>query len=448
MTVTSSLAVGIAGMTANANAMSGVADNIANLNTAGYKRASTSFGSLVADQTGGDGRTGGVTSKTNSLISKQGLIQASANQTDLAIDGNGFFVTRSGSSASDPIAYSRSGSFTPDRDGYLRNSDGLYIQGWKLDASGNMSVAATLDTATPIQISELSGTAAPTSNFKINANLDSRAAGGSTFTTSFTYYDAQGKSRQLELVFTKLADVQAVPAVPASAGPPPVAAVPAVPFVSNANIWTCNLQDPASVPTTVATGTLTFDTNGTLKSVTGTINTATTAISIASVNAGSSPSTNAGSSPLKLDFGTLGQANGLRQFAESSVVVNASADGGFLRNISSVDVSPTGQLDVLFSDGTRRPFYQLPLATFRNADSLTALAGNAYVESPDSGSPTISDPGSLGAGSIKASSLEASNVDLAEEFSNMIRYQRAYSASSRIITTADEMLQEANNLKR
>ena len=410
MTVTSSLAVGIAGMTANANAMSGVADNIANLNTAGYKRASTSFGSLVSDQTGGDGRIGGVTSKTNSLISKQGLIQASANQTDLAIDGNGFFVTRSGSSASDPIAYSRSGSFTPDRDGYLRNSDGLYIQGWKLSGDGNMTVAATLDTATPIQISELSGTAAPTSNFKINANLDSRAATGTQFTNTFTYYDSLGGSRQLSLVFTK---------------------------VAAANSWDCDLNDGTAL---LGTGTLTFNTDGTLQTITGAINTATTAIAIAS--------TNAGSSPLKLDFGTLGQANGLRQFAESSVVVNSSADGGFLRNISSVDVSPTGQLDVLFSDGTRRPFYQLPLATFRNADSLTALAGNAYVESPDSGSPTISDPGSLGAGSIKASSLEASNVDLAEEFSNMIRYQRAYSASSRIITTADEMLQEANNLKR
>jgi len=410
MTVTSSLAVGIAGMTANANAMSGVADNIANLNTAGYKRASTSFSSLVADQTGGDGRTGGVTSKTNSLISKQGLIQASSNQTDLAIDGNGFFVTRSGSSASDPIAYSRSGSFTPDRDGYLRNSDGLYIQGWKLSGDGNMTVAATLDTATPIQISELSGTAAPTSNFKINANLDSRAATGTQFTNTFTYYDSLGGSRQLSLLFTKAA---------------------------TANSWNCDLKDGATV---IGTGTLTFNTDGTLKTVTGTIDTATTAISVAS--------TNAGSSPLKLDFGTLGQANGMRQFAESSVVVNSSADGGFLRTISSVDVGPTGQLDVLFSDGTRRPFYQLPLATFRNADGLTSIAGNGYVESPDSGSPTISDPGSLGAGLIKASSLEASNVDLAEEFSNMIRYQRAYSASSKIITTADEMLQEANNLKR
>ncbi len=430
MTVTSSLSVGIAGMTANANAMSGVADNIANLNTAGYKRASTSFGSLVSDQTGGDGRIGGVTSKTSSLISKQGLIQASSNQTDLAIDGNGFFVTRSGSTSSDPITYSRSGSFTPDRNGYLRNSDGLYVQGWKLDGDGNMAVAAKLDTATPIQISELSGTAAPTSNFKINANLDSRAAAGTTFTNSFTYYDAQGNSRQLELVFTKLAEAAAVPA---SAGPPAVAAVAAV----AANTWKCDVKDAGAA---IATGNLEFNTNGTLKAVTGTIDTATAALSITSANAGSSP--------LNLDFGTLGQANGLRQFAESTAVINASANGGFLRTISSVDVSPTGQLDVLFSDGTRRPFYQLPLATFLNSDGLTSVAGNGYVESPNSGSPTISDPGSLGAGLIKASSLEASNVDLAEEFSNMIRYQRAYSASSKIITTADEMLQEANNLKR
>lgn len=414
MTVTSSLSVGIAGMTANANAMSGVADNIANLNTAGYKRASTSFGSLVSDQTGGDGRIGGVTSKTSSLISKQGLIQASANQTDLAIDGNGFFVTRSGSSPSDPITYSRSGSFTPDRDGYLRNSDGLYIQGWKLDGDGNMAVAAKLDTATRIQISELSGTAAPTSNFKINANLDSRAVAGTTFSNKFTYYDAQGASREMELLFTKDA---------------------------TANTWSCDLKDGA----TTSTGKLEFNTNGTLKGVTGAINTATTAISVSSPATGTPT---AGVSPLRLDFGTLGQANGMRQFAESTAVINSSANGGFLRTISNVDVSPTGQLDVLFSDGTRRPFYKLPLATFRNADGLTSVAGNGYVTSPDSGSPTISDPGSLGAGLIKASSLEASNVDLAEEFSNMIVYQRAYSASSKIITTADEMLQEANNLKR
>lgn len=407
MTVTSSLAVGIAGMTANANAMSGVADNIANLNTVGYKRASTAFGSLVSDQNDGNGRLGGVTSKTISLISKQGLIQASANQTDLAIDGKGFFVTRTGSSSTDPVAYSRSGSFTPDSDGYLRNTDGMYIQGYKLDSTGNVPTGTGF---TPIKVSELAGTALPTSNFKINANLDSKATTGTQFTNSFTYYDSLGNSRQLSLVFTK---------------------------VAAANSWDCDLKDGGAL---LGTGNLTFDTNGTLKTVTGTINTATTPLSIAT--------TGAGTSPLKLNFGTIGTADGMRQLSESTAVISASADGGFLGTITNVDVSSTGQLDVLFSDGTRRPFYKLPVATFLNADALTTIAGNAYIESSDSGSATISDPGSRGAGLIKASSLEASNVDLAEEFSDMIRYQRAYSATSKIITTADEMLQEANNLKR
>ena len=104
--------------------------------------------------------------------------------------------------------------------------------------------------------------------------------------------------------------------------------------------------------------------------------------------------------------------------------------------------------ETVFDDGTTRPFFQLPLATFANPDGLAAISGNAYYASSESGVAAIGKPGTLGAGSIKASSLEASNVDLAEEFSNMIRFQRAYSASSRIITTADEMLQEVVNLKR
>lgn len=416
MTVTSTLAVGISGMSANANAMSGVADNIANINTVGYKRANTSFSSLVADQTGDGARTGGVSTTTRSLVSKQGLIQASASQTDLAIDGAGFFVARSGPLASDPVTYTRAGSFTPDSNGYLRNTSGMYLQGWRLNSSGSLAVAPTIATVQPIKISELAGTAAPTSKISISANLDSRATTGTTFTNSFTYVDSLGGSRQVNMVFTKLAA---------------------------ANSWQCDLVDGA---TTLGTGTLTFNTNGALQSVTGTINTATTALSVASPPAPAAPS--AGVNPLTLDFGTIGQSNGMRQIADSTALINATADGGLLRTITSVDVSKTGQLNVLFDDGTSRPFYQLPLATFLNPDGLATIAGNAYLESPDSGTPAIAAPGSLGAGTIKASSLEASNVDLAEEFSNMIRFQRAYSASSRIITTADEMLQEANSLKR
>lgn len=231
----------------------------------------------------------------------------------------------------------------------------------------------------------------------------------SKFTNSITYFDSLGASRQIDMVFRKI----------------------------DANNWQCDLKDGAA---TLATGTVTFNTSGTLAGVTGTINTATTPISVTSPNAGTSP--------LKLDFGTVGQSDGMRQFADSTALITSNADGGLLRTITSVDVSKSGQVNVMFDDGTSRPFFQLPLATFSNPDGLAAISGNAYYESPQSGVASIGTPGTLGSGSIKASSLEASNVDLAEEFSNMIRFQRAYSASSRIITTADEMLQEANNLKR
>lgn len=410
MSVTSTLAVGISGMNANANAMSGVADNIANINTVGYKRAETAFSSLVAGQTDDGGRTGGVTTVTRSLVSKQGLIQASSGQTDLAIDGNGFFVTRTGASATDPFAYTRAGSFSPDASGFLRNSAGMYLQGWRLDSAGKMIGAATVANATPIQINELSGTATPTSKISISANLDARATTGTIFTNSITYYDSLGGSRQIDMVFTKNAA---------------------------ANSWQCDLKDGVA---TLATGNVTFSPNGTLATVTGTINTTTTPISIATPNAGTSP--------LSIDFGTIGQTNGMRQFADTTALLTSNADGGLLRTITSVEVTKSGQVNVMFDDGTSRPFYQLPLATFSNPDGLEAISGNAYYASPDSGVASIGKPGTLGAGGIKSSSLEASNVDLAEEFSNMIRFQRAYSASSRIITTADEMLQEANNLKR
>jgi flagellar hook protein FlgE len=119
-----------------------------------------------------------------------------------------------------------------------------------------------------------------------------------------------------------------------------------------------------------------------------------------------------------------------------------------LGNLSSVEVSKGGLVSAIFDDGTTRAVFQLPVATFQNPDGLTRLSGNAYTVSQQSGSVTINAPGALGAGNISANTLEASTVDLAGEFTNMIRFQRAYSASSKIITTVDDMLREVSDLKR
>lgn len=156
----------------------------------------------------------------------------------------------------------------------------------------------------------------------------------------------------------------------------------------------------------------------------------------------------AGTGPITIGLGTNGGLDGLTQFGGTSSLISSTVDGGLLGSVASVKISDAGIVSAVFEDGTTRAVYQLPLANFQNPDALTRLPGNAYAVSDDSGGVAINAPGSLGAGMISAKTLEASTVDLAQEFTNMIRFQRAYSASSKIVTTVDEMLQEMNALKR
>jgi flagellar hook protein FlgE len=159
-------------------------------------------------------------------------------------------------------------------------------------------------------------------------------------------------------------------------------------------------------------------------------------------------SNSAGSVPIVLDLGSNAGLDGLTQFGSVSAMISSTVNGGLLGNLASVEVSKTGTVSAIFEDGTARALFQLPISTFPNPDGLTRLPGNGFSTSQDSGSATLNEPGVLGAGYISPSTLEGSNVDLAQEFTNMIRFQRAYSASSKIITTVDDMLQEVSNLKR
>jgi len=152
--------------------------------------------------------------------------------------------------------------------------------------------------------------------------------------------------------------------------------------------------------------------------------------------------------PINLSIGNDDGIDGLTQFGTESSLISSNVDGGMLGNLSSIDISKTGTVSAIFDDGTTRAVFQLPIATFQNPDGLTRLSGNAYTVSKQSGGVTLNVPGSLGAGNLNSSALEASTVDLAGEFTNMIRFQRAYSASSEIITTVDDMLREVSELKR
>lgn len=283
----------------------------------------------------------------------------------------------------------------------------------------------------PVRVTDLNGTAAPTTRLQMRANLDAEtvpfagayaagdlASGAVTpaFSRTIDVYDAQGSSHRLGLAFLKT-------------GP---------------NAWVAEIYaDPASDVAApgglLASGNIAFNPDGSLD------------------RAGSSPAlfadlapawTNgAGSAPIALGLGSDGGLDGLTQFGSPSALITSSVDGGVLGNVASVEVSREGIVSAIFDDGTARAVFQLPLATFQNPDGLRRASGNAFTGSAESGTVAINAPGG-GSGSFSAGTLEASTVDLARELTQLITFQRAYSASTRIITTADEMLQEMSSLKR
>ena len=433
MSLYSALYAGVSGLGAHASAMAGVADNITNINTNAYKGVETQFRTLV---TGGSGAgatysAGGVTAAPQALISKQGVLQSSSSSTDLGIDGEGFFVTRTDGGSNGAIAFTRAGSFKPDEQGYLRNVGGYYLQGWRLDQQGEFVNNGDMGSLEPVRLSELAGTALPTSQLSIRANLQSTApvftgtyaagdmASGAVqaeFSRSVDFFDMQGNAHRVSMAFMKT-------------GP---------------NEWATEIYaDPSEVTAAgglLASGVLRFNGDGSLNRA-GSTASLFDPLSVSWTNG-------AGSVPIEIALGDDGSLTGLTQFGAESALISSNVDGGMLGTISSVSVSDKGIVSALFDDGSARAVFQLPIATFPNPDGLTLISGNGYTLSDASGSAAINRPGSLGAGSLVAGSLEASNVDLAQEFTNMIRFQRAYSASSRIITTVDDMLQEVSNLKR
>ena len=237
------------------------------------------------------------------------------------------------------------------------------------------------------------------------------------FSRSVDVFDAQGGSHRITLGFLKTGPNQWV-----------------------GEIYAEPAADVTAAGGLLASGTISFNPDGSLDR----------ASSSPALFASLNPvwTNQAGALPIALQLGEDGGLSGLTQFGGESALISSTVDGGMLGNIASIEVSATGRVSAIFDDGTARAVFQLPIATFPNADGLTRLSGNAFGMSNASGNFAINEAGSLGSGTISAGTLEASNVDLAQEFTNMIRFQRAYSASSKIITTVDEMLQEVSNLKR
>lgn len=435
MSLYGSLFTGISGLNAMSAALSATSNNIANVNTIGYKADSAIFSTLLT--TNGDPRafaSGGVNANKVQGVSQQGLIQNAASSTDLAISGAGFFTvatTPTPSSTSTQTLYTRSGAFLPDANGFLKNTSNLYLMGWQLDSQGNLPTNRAA--LVPINLNALTGTAQPTTQMNLHINLQSSngiaaaynpgdmASGTVTpdFSRTIQVYDTQGGAQQLEVDFVKTA----------------------------ANQWNYEIQyagNAANVTGTnpIASGVLTFNTDGSLAQINGGTTSPTVTIPFNTATSGLNPQN------VTINFGSPGQITGVTQFDSPSTLISSGVDGALFGGLTGVQVDDTGKVIAVFDNGVNRAVYQLPLATFQNPNGLTAINGNAYQQSNDSGVPSLVVAKTAGSGSIASSALEASTVDLATEFTNLITTQRAYSASAKIITTADDMLQELMQVKR
>jgi len=431
MSLYGALNIGVAGLNANSQALSATSSNIANVNTVGYKDATASFSTFLNAENGvGNNASAGVAAVIGQDVTTQGLPTTTSSPTDMSITGNGFFVVASNPTATAQQEYTRAGSFTPDSDGNLVNTAGLYLLGYKLNADGSVPTDTTA--LGLVNVNNLSGSAEATGKVSLQANLQASAtadtgytagdmtSGAATpdFTRTINVYDSQGGQQPITFSFIK----------------------------TGANQWAYEANyagDAANVSTTgpIAEGTVAFNSDGTLANVDG-ASPASGTVSMTipwSSTSGLSPQT------VSLNFGTVGGTSGLTQ-DDTDYSFTSTTDGAAFGSVTGVTIAKDGTVTAQFSNGLSQAVYKIPLATFANADGLGQVTGNAYVATKASGAANINLADSGPAGAIQSQSLEGSTVDLATEFTNLITTQRAYSASARIITTADQMLQELEQL--
>ncbi len=459
MSLYASLFSGVSGLSANSSAMGMISDNIVNINTVGYKGTTAKFSSLVTESNSSSYSPGGVIAKPQALISHQGLLQGSSSATDLSIDGAGFFVVANqedSQNADATISYTRAGSFTPDDNGFLQNTAGLYLQGYELDANGQPPTV-NIGNLKPINVSNFTITAEATTTAAIRANLQSSqplsaAITGATYNPatvagSMAGYDADVSQGIIPATQGTKPDFQTSMQVYDAKGglhTMTFAAIKQSDNLWNAEIFVSPPTDlgvqPLAGTGQVATGQIAFNGDGTINAA----GTSAALLAPLTVNwaGGADPGL------ITFNLGTDGQSDGISEFAGESTVISTTTNGAKFGSVIGVSVNEEGIITALFNNGLARDVFVLPISTFQNPDGLTRRQGNSYTISDQSGSGDLKLAGKGGAGFVAPSTLEASTVDLASEFTNLITVQRAFSASTKIITTADEMLDELNRIKR
>jgi len=453
MSITS-MFTAVSGMNVNGRGLAVVSDNIANMNTHGFKSSSIVFGDIVS-QNGSLGIGRGALMTEVSPEFTQGAFENTPNVLDLAVDGDGLFVLKKGNDT----YYSRAGQFGIDKQGFATNPEGFRLQGYQFDIAG---IASTV--VGDINVASINSQPSDTENMSVYANLDSQtditsnpafdvtnSVGTSHFTSSITVYDSLGNSHVLNIYYRKNQSISAG-GTPANSGTPfgGGAAWPAGYAALGGTEWewyavVSAADSAAGVDQIQAQGRLEFNTNGALYY----------SEDLASPTGGfdfSGGSTQ--NQTITVDFGddiAVDGASGLEgttQFGSKSTTTYLNQDGYAAGTLKSLTINDLGFMSGLFTNGQTRNIAQVVLAKFTSQEGLIKQGQNLYAESFDSGQPIVTSPGNSGTGNILANTLELSNVDLAAEFVKMIIMQRGFQANSRMISTSDELMTELVNLKR
>jgi flagellar hook protein FlgE len=410
----------LSALNATSTAIDVVGNNLANMNTTGFKGSDLSFRDLIS-QASGDGTSEtqvglGTAQPLTVQQFTQGAIQTNSGPLDAAIQGEGFFITQS---PQGNTYYTRDGTFQVDSAGNLLTSTGAQVQGWT--ATTSTGVINTSGAISGIQIP--SGALSPpvaTTTMSVDLNLNSGATADATsdFSTPVTVYDSLGKSHILTVSFQK----------------------------TDTNTWSYQVSLPgadvtagtAGTPYDIpnASGSLTFDTNGQL-----------TSPAAGSPIAVSIPGLSDGATDLSINWDLYNNAAGrLTQFGQASAASASSQDGAAAAELVSVSISDGGAITAQYSDGVQSTVGQLALAAISNPNTLVDVGNNDYQLSAATAAPSVGTPGTGGRGTVVGGALESSNVDLATQFTNLITFQRSYEANAHVVTTADQLSQDTINL--
>ena len=422
----------ISGLTAQSAAFGNIGDNVANSQTVGFKRIDTNFQDYLTTSTPQQNQPGAVVARPDYVNTVQGTITQTDNPLDLAIAGQGFFVVsrQVGENKGVPVfrgqpEYTRAGNFSLNREGYLVNSSGDFLNGWAANDAGTLDQTRTQ----PIQVGQSGYSPVPTRNAALSANLPA-SPDGNPIAAQIPVTDALGRSQTLNLSWTPVAGTN--------------------------NTWSVAITQSGSA-TPLGSATVAFGSagntaapEGTIGSVTGSGGVTGSAFSTGgSATLGIAADFGSGPQAITLNLGHFGQADGLTQFAGTTYNPRAlTQDGVAPGSYSGIVMKPNGDVVVNYDNGQSRVLARVPVVTFANPDALQREDGQAFSATRDSGPGQVVQSGSNGAGSLVASAVEGSNVDIAREFTKLIVAQRAYSANTKLVTTADELLQQTLDMKR